>query len=208
MSDQLWGEAYMHALHTINVTATKSLGGKTPHQALYDAIPDIPTCKDLTHRDGNLKFMERHTLTRDHAIYILQNAFADGDHRLPSDPEITPVKTTVDALILMSQHLPTTSIMAQAPTNLDTAQGPTMSGTAPTPTASSTAKTPTACSTKSDAVPRDPRSVPHNHREAMNSAHAAYRRAAEDDELESICQHGTWIEIPRSDVPPTHPVIT
>jgi transposase InsO family protein len=36
----LWGTAYLHAIVTVNVTSSKALKCRTPHQALYDEIPD------------------------------------------------------------------------------------------------------------------------------------------------------------------------
>ncbi|KAJ0391590.1 hypothetical protein P43SY_011493 [Pythium insidiosum] len=152
LPESLWGEAYLHAVHTVNVTATKALDGRTPHEALYNQVPDvshlrtwgclayatvfdqqrerkqklqprvvpallvgyadeskgykllqIPSCKMLTHREGNIRFMERHTLTRTYATRMLTNAFGDAvppTHRVITCRWVYAAKADADGYVV------------------------------------------------------------------------------------------------------------
>ncbi|KAE8988917.1 hypothetical protein PR001_g21911, partial [Phytophthora rubi] len=41
LPDSLWGEAALHMVHTLNVTATRVLQGRTPHELLSGERPDV-----------------------------------------------------------------------------------------------------------------------------------------------------------------------
>ncbi|KAJ0391883.1 hypothetical protein ATCC90586_010850 [Pythium insidiosum] len=94
LPEMLWGMAFIYAVDTFNVTGTSALNGRTPHELLFGKVPDdklkpravpalfvgyskntkgyvllqIPTCKVLRHRDGNIKWYEKHTITHHEQI--------------------------------------------------------------------------------------------------------------------------------------------
>jgi hypothetical protein len=148
LPDMMWGLIFLFVIHTTNVTSSKSLEGRTPHELLYNEVPDvtylrswgciayatifdkmrnnrneklksrvvpalfvgyststkgyllleIPSCKILKHRAENVKFMKRFTLSHRYAEMMLLNAFRYGDHDLPAEPELVPIKISVSEL--------------------------------------------------------------------------------------------------------------
>jgi hypothetical protein len=41
MDKVMWGEAFLHAVHLLNITPSRSLGNITPNEAAYGVVPDV-----------------------------------------------------------------------------------------------------------------------------------------------------------------------
>ncbi|KAJ0391857.1 hypothetical protein P43SY_008830 [Pythium insidiosum] len=207
------------------------LVGYSPDTKGY-LLLEIPTCKILKHRGEKLKFFERFTLKRDYAEKMLLNAYFYGDHNVSETPDVVAITTTVDA---MAAPPPIPPPPARAiPVSDERVAGPDsvgdvddrLSAAAPArdvstvPAAVEPEKVTSglfaALSKVTRSIPYDPSRlpkahdipIPKSHKDAISSDYSEYWRAAEEDELSSLCAHGTWMEVRRDAVPRSHRVIT
>ncbi|OWZ15445.1 polyprotein [Phytophthora megakarya] len=73
----LWGEAALHVVYTLNVTATRVLGGLTPNQKLSGVQPDVSGSqskkKKLSSRMGTSIFVGHSPSTYGYKVMDLAN---------------------------------------------------------------------------------------------------------------------------------------
>ncbi|GMF43820.1 unnamed protein product [Phytophthora fragariaefolia] len=227
---ELWGEALLHVIDTINVTPSRVIEGKIPHEMIYEEKPDVFYLRTWgsavdgykwmsaidgkvgTAQGGNITFREGYTIATHYVKQMIENAYMDGEHTLPSVIPYVRMRADMDSLVVDQENSQTRIAARGRDEELDPVTFEDYSNGSSPKSQEKSKATPSTKRLAAETEDDDARSVlipeerlladevpiPRSFKEAIKDPRfAQYWMAAMDEEMNSLMHHGVWVIVAR-----------